>query len=508
MIDLHDLSVRFGETVALADVTLAIRPGEIVGLVGESGSGKSTLAYAAMGLLPDDADVSGSVRVDHRDPATDDRLRGGTVGMVFQEPSGALNPAMTIGAQVAETLRLHQRLFRRAARTRAAETLARVGLDMPPSRYPHQLSGGQRQRVAIAIAIAAGPRFLLADEPTTALDTGTQAAIVDLLVRLVREDGMGLLFVSHDLPLVANIADRLAVMRQGRIVENGPAADLLQAPQHAYTRHLLERVRHRPPPRAARPAAAPLLVVTGLTRLYPGGSGIRDVSFTVQTGEIIGVIGASGAGKTTVLRSVLALERPDAGRVLLAGEDLLAARGATLRALRRKVQAVFQDPAGSFDPRQTVARIVGEPLHLLPSSTFAEKRARVEAVLARVGIDPAAADRLPHRFSGGQRQRIALARALIVAPDLLVLDEALSALDVSTRADMLDLLAELGTALLFVSHDLAVMRGFADRLVVLHDGRVVEQGPTAAVLGEPQHPHTRALVAATPDLDAAMQRRS
>ncbi|RDE05274.1 nickel ABC transporter ATP-binding protein NikE [Sphingomonas aracearum] len=502
MIELREVSVRLGETLALDRVSLSVAPGEILGLVGASGSGKSTLAYAAMGLLPERAVLSGSVRVEGGDPAVMNALRGGAVGMVFQEPMTALNPAMTIGAQVAEAIRLHERVSRRAARRRAAEALARVGLDVPPGRFPHQLSGGQRQRVAIAIAIAARPRFLLADEPTTALDTVTQGAIVALLVRLVREERMGLLFVSHDLALVGGMADRIAVMEGGRIVEEGATSSVLRAPSHAATRRLLARALHRPAPRPDPVPGLPLLEVQGLTRRYTGGGGVEDVSFAIRPGEIVGLVGASGAGKTTILRNVLALEKPETGRVLLAGEDFHHARGSRLRALRRQVQAVFQDPAGSFDPRQTVGRIVAEPLHLVPSLAPAEVRSRVAAALARVGLDPGTAERLPHLFSGGQRQRIALARALVVEPQLLVLDEALSALDASTRADMLDLLSGLNVAMLFVSHDLALLRGFADRLLVLHEGRIVEEGATAEVLAHPRHPHSRALVDAMPDAGA------
>jgi len=520
LLSIEGLTVAYGGQVAVRDVSLAVAPGEIIALVGESGSGKSTVALAAMGLLPGSATTGGRITVagqalDRLGPRDLDRLRGRTVSMIFQEPLTALNPAMRIGAQVAEAIRLHGRVSRREADARAGEVLARVGLPAevaPPSRYPHELSGGQRQRVAIAIAIAAGPDLLIADEPTTALDVTTQAHVLALLRRLVAEDGMGLLLVSHDLAVVAGMADRIFVMKDGALVEEGPAAGLLADPRQPYTRTLVASARHRPA-RAAPPESAPLLEVCGVSRRHGALLAVDDASFTVGRGETVGLVGESGSGKTTLLRTILALDPPQAGDVLLGGESIVQARGAALRRLRRNVQAVFQDPGGSLDPRHRVERIVAEPLHLLDQRIDpAERRRRVEQALGQVGLSGADADRFPHQFSGGQRQRIAIARALIVEPALVVLDEAVSALDVSVRAGILDLLADLsarlGLSYLFVSHDLAMMRHVADRLVVLRKGRIVEQGRTADILARPAHAYTAELLAATPDLDAALARRA
>jgi peptide/nickel transport system ATP-binding protein len=526
---LRDLTVVYDGRPAVRHVSLAVDAGDVVALVGESGSGKSTVALAAIGLLPANAAVTGEVRIGTSllaalSEAERDRLRGGEIAMIFQEPMTALNPIMTIGAQVAETVRIHSDLSRRDARRRAEQVLARVELPRDYARrYPHQLSGGQRQRAAIAVAIAAGPKLLIADEPTTALDVTTQAQILALLRRLVQEDAMALLLVSHDLAVVAQTADRVIVMKEGETVEEGPPAILLGNPENDYTKRLIAASRHVP----ARPdppgnAGPPLLEVRGLIRDHAGRRNwlgrhdrhraVDDVSFTMARGETVGIIGESGAGKTSLLRVILALERPQSGDVLLGGSSILGARGAALRRLRRDIQVVFQDPVSSFDPRQRVEQIVAEPLHLLdipPDNT--ERRAKVKAALEQVGLSATDADRYPHQFSGGQRQRIAIARALIIEPALVVLDEAVSALDVSLRADILDLLASLSTrrglSYLFVSHDLSVMRHFADRLIVMKEGRIVEQGHTADILAAPASAYTVALLDATPDLDRTLAQR-
>lgn len=531
VLSLQALSIRYGGHQALENLSLDVAAGEIVGLIGESGSGKSTAALAAIGLLPEGATLTGKRLLGGRDwdglsPRQGDALRGRVAGMIFQEPLTALNPIMRIGAQVAEAVRQSRGLPARAARVEAAALLARVGLDpaaISPDRYPHQLSGGQRQRVGIAMAIAGKPRLLIADEPTTALDVTTQAQVMDLIVRLVREEGMGLLLVSHDLGLVGQVADRIAVLKQGVLVEEGTARDVLTRPKADYTCSLLEKAGHRPlRDHDIGPSDAPILAVEGLCRTHPGHRlglwqrsqpvrAVDDVSFTVAAGETVGIVGESGSGKSSLLRCVLGLDRPDKGRVLIGGQDIHRAGTSTLRSLRRKVQAVFQDPSGSFNPRQQVATIVAEPLHLLdePISPV-ERRERVANVLMQVGLPPQVADRYPHQFSGGQRQRIALARALIVEPALVVLDEAVSALDVSIRAEILDLLArlsaELGLSYLFVSHDLSVIRAVTDRVLVIKQGRIVEQGPTEAVLSAPQHPYTAQLLAATPDLQQVVAR--
>ncbi len=523
LLSFDNVGVTYRGQAALQGLSIDVGAGEIVGLIGESGSGKSTAALAAIDLLPGGAARTGTILIEGRDLASlpereRDAARGGAIGMIFQEPMRALNPLQTIGAQVAEAVRLHHDVGRQAARDEAAKLLERVGLPaskVASSRFPHQLSGGQRQRVCIAIAIAGNPRILIADEPTTALDVTTQARVIALLVELARERGMGLLLVSHDLALLGEVADRIVVLKSGQQVEAGPTRQILGSPQQAYTRTLIASARHRPDRSTPDAGAAPLLAVRSLDRSHrtrrtwrrqPPVKAIDDISFTVAAGETLGIVGESGAGKTSLLRTILGLDRPDGGSVTLDGADIFTLSRRDLRDHRRKIQAVFQDPAASLDPRQRVETIVAEPLYLLAEPISpSDQRARVEAILERVGLAPADADRLPHQFSGGQRQRIAIARALILKPKLVVLDEAVSALDVSIRADILDLLAslgrEFGIAYLFVSHDLSVMRAVTDRLLVLQNGRIVEQGPTAELLASPRHPHTRELVEASPDLD-------
>jgi peptide/nickel transport system ATP-binding protein len=528
LLTIEGLKVGFAAGEAVRGVDLALNAGEVLGLVGQSGSGKSLTALSILGLAPEGARVQGRIALNGRaldrlSEAELRRVRGRDVAVVFQEPSTALNPVMSIGAQVAETVRAHGRASRSEALAIARATLDRVGLDgVPLDRRPHQLSGGQRQRVAIAAAIALKPCLLVADEPTTALDAVTQAKVMALLLRLVREDGMSLLLISHDLGLVAGAADRIAVMRQGEIVASGSAVEVLVSDQ-PYVAALRQASAAHAPPTSAAVEGAPVLVADGLARDYsrrrfgatgPGrAAAVAGVSLSLRRGETVGVLGESGAGKSTLLRLLLGLEQPDAGQVRLAGEAFSGASAARQRRLRSLIQPVFQDPHGSFDPRWTVARLVAEPLALLDAPLSpAERRNRVEAALIRVGLPPEAADRYPHAFSGGQRQRIALARALIVDPQVLVLDEATSALDVITRAEILGLLAEqkaqLNAACLIVTHDLAVIRASADRVLVMQAGRVVEAGDTQTVLSAPRHPYTQALVAAAPDLEAALAGRA
>ncbi|MHA6344736.1 dipeptide ABC transporter ATP-binding protein [Roseivivax sp. CAU 1761] len=522
LLAIRDLDVSIGGLPVLERVALEVAPGEIVALTGESGSGKSMTALAVMGLLPQGARAAGSVALDGTDLlALSERdlctFRGEAMGMVFQEPMTALNPLMRIGDQVAETIRLHRRLPRRAAAELAHETLARVGLDpdvVPPGRYPHELSGGQRQRVVIAMAVALRPRLLIADEPTTALDVTTQAQILALLRDLVRQDGMGLLLITHDLAVVHDLADRLAVMEAGRVVEAGPASSIFAAPRHPYTRALLAASAHRP---ALAPPATygPLMECRGLERRHalprPHPFAKRQevtvlpgVTLTLRRGERVGLVGESGSGKSTLARLLLGLDRPTGGQVVLDGVPL-GAEGRMPADLRRRVQAVFQDPYGSFNPRHRVGRLVAEPLHLLDAPPEgAERQARVDRALADVGLPAGAARRFIHEFSGGQRQRIALARALITDPDLVILDEAVSALDVRVRARILDLIARLSAerdlGYLFISHDLDVVRGVVDRVLVMQAGEIVEDAPTERLFAAPDHPYTRALLAAAPRL--------
>ncbi len=521
LLEIQSLSVGIGKLPVLRDVSFSVARGEVVALTGESGSGKSMTALSVMGLLPPRAEASGRVRLGGSDVLSAPeaelcRMRGRAVGMIFQEPMTALNPVRTIGDQVAETILVHERTRRSAARARAAEALSRVGLPpdrFPLHRYPHELSGGQRQRVSLAMAIALRPGLLIADEPTTALDVTTQAQIIALLRDLVDDFGMGLLLITHDLPLVSDVADRVVVMQGGRVEESGPARALLTRPQAPYTRKLLAAARHRvdlPP----APPPSPLLQVSNVVRTYRTRSGllarkgtfraVDDVSLSVARGERVGIVGESGCGKSTLARAILGLEPLQGGTITLGGEPVWAGPRPN-PAVRRRIQAVFQDPYGSFNPRHRVERLVSEPFHLLDAPPRgADRAAAVAEALTAVGLHPADARKYPHEFSGGQRQRIAIARALIIRPDLILFDEAVSALDVSVRAQVLDLVADLcrrfQLGYLFISHDLSVVREVTDRVLVMQSGKVIEEGPTARVLSDPRHPYTRALIAAAPRL--------
>lgn len=525
LLSVEGLTLRVAGRAVVQDLSLSVGQGEIVALTGESGSGKSLTALAAMGLLPGGFDSAGRVLLAGTDMLTAPeaarcRLRGRAAGMIFQEPMTALNPVQTIGDQVAETILVHTRPPRAEARARAAAMLARVGLPpdrVPPDRYPHELSGGQRQRVCLAMAIALRPGLLIADEPTTALDVTTQAQILALLRGLVAEFGMGLLLITHDLAVVGDLADRIVVMQHGRLIEAGPARSLLADPRAPYTRMLFAAARHRvalPP----APPPAPLLEVREARRSYRGRGGIfgglfgprpvttalAGVSLSVARGERVGVVGESGCGKTTLARAILGLEALQGGTITLGGAPVWNGHRPD-PAVRRRMQAVFQDPYGSFNPRHRVGRSLAEPFHLLADPPRGAARARAVAeALRAVGLAPEDARRFPHEFSGGQRQRLAIARALIISPDLIVFDEAVSALDVSVRAQVLDLIADLcrrsALAYLFISHDLTVVRDITDRVLVMQAGRVVEEGPTAQVFAAPAHPYTRALLAAAPRL--------
>ncbi|MDT0684248.1 ABC transporter ATP-binding protein [Roseicyclus sp. F158] len=520
LLEIDALRLDIGSSPILSGVSLRVEPGRVLGLVGESGSGKSLTALSVMRLLPGGARLTGTARLGGEDLVTAserrlNRVRGAKVGMIFQEPMTALNPVQTIGRQVAETLRIHG-AGRGEAMERAAERLARVGLGperFPLSRYPHELSGGQRQRVCIALAIALRPDLLIADEPTTALDVTTQARILDLLHGLVREEGMGCLFISHDLAVISRIADDVAVMKDGRIVEAGPVADVLSAPRQSYTKALLEAAGHAPARRSGPAATREILRVDRAERHYPGprrglfgrGAPVRavdGVSFSLAEGETLGLVGESGCGKSTLARTILGLEPLDAGRIELFAQEMGPSFPGNLRA---GAQIVFQDPFASFDPRWRVHRLVSEPFHLVPDAPTGEARMeRVREVLTRVGLSPQDVVRYPHEFSGGQRQRIAIARAIVTGPRLVVLDEAVSALDVRVRSQILDLLArlrdELGLAYLFIGHDLSVVRAISDRVLVMKSGRIVEEGPAERVFGDPQHPYTQELLAAAPAL--------
>jgi peptide/nickel transport system ATP-binding protein len=512
LLEIDNLAVAIAGEAILKGVSLSIEAGETLGLVGESGSGKSMTALAAMGLLPDGAQASGRILFEGREITEADEsalcaMRGSRAAMVFQEPMTALNPVQRIGAQVAEIFRIHTKADRRAALAQARALLDRVGLSdagVGLERYPHQISGGQRQRVLIAMAIALKPRLLIADEPATALDATTQAEIIRLLRELVREERMALLFISHDLAAVAQISDRIAFMDEGAIVETTPAHGL-SALAHPISRALFAATGYRGKPRPLPPRAEPVLEAAELSKAYRNrGAAIKAaerVSLSIAKGETVGLVGESGSGKSTVARLVLALDRPDSGELRLCGAAFSGER-----VLRRRIQAVFQDPFGSFNPRHRVGRILAEPLQLDPSSR-GETLRRVAHMLAAVGLEPRDANRYPHEFSGGERQRIAIARALMIKPSLVVLDEAVSALDATIRASVLDLLQRmqetLGVSYLFISHDLGVVRAIADRIAVMRQGRIIEEADTETLFSRPQTAYTQKLIAATPVLDAA-----
>ena len=533
LLDIENLSLTIGDTQILKNMELSVAPGEVMGLVGESGSGKSMTALTVMRLLPHAARATGRVAFDGIDilAATEDQmcaLRGDDIGMVFQEPMTALNPVKTIGEQVAEGIRWHTKASRAEAEDRARKMLDRVGLPeakFPMSRYPHELSGGQRQRVVIAIACALKPTLLIADEPTTALDVVLQAQILDLLRDLVAESRMGLLLISHDLAVVTEMADRITILRHGEVMEAGDTARTLSEQLHPYTRQLAQASMHVPA--RARPhgieAGHPLLRVEGVTRDYPGrrtslfkrAPGIRavdDVSLSMAPGQSVALVGRSGCGKSTLARMILALDRPTSGTIRFRGETITGKSEAELKPARRDMQVVFQDPYGSFDPRQKVEKLVAEPLHVLEKKpTRAERREMVADALHEVGLGISDMDKYPHEFSGGQRQRLSIARAIITRPKLVVADEPVSALDVSIRAQILDLFAELnqklGIAYLFITHDLTVVRAITDEVLVMHDGKIVERGKTSEALDHPQSEAARALVTAAPNLHRAIAKR-
>ena len=527
LLTVDDLAVsyrtRHGDVHAVRDVSLHVDEGETVAVVGESGSGKSTTAAAVVRLLAPAARIErGTIDLLGRDvaqasPRELQAVRGLLVGLVPQDPTVSLNPVKRIGDQVAEVLRIHGLADRRAAGIEAVEALRRAGLPEPEVRarqYPHELSGGMRQRVLIAIALVARPRLLVADEPTSALDVTVQRQILDHLDTLTAETGTGVLLITHDLGVAADRADRIVVMSQGRVVEAGTPDEVLGSPREAYTRQLLAAA---PSLRGARPVSVPValdappaLEVRGLVKDFPlprsGGGGtlraVDDVSFRVPRGGTLALVGESGSGKSTTARLALRLAEPTAGQVLVGGRDVSHTRGSELRALRRQMQVVYQNPYSSLDPRWSVGQIVGEPLRAFGVGDRRTRATRTAELLDLVALPVSVAQRRPAELSGGQRQRVAIARALSVRPDLVVLDEPVSALDVSVQAQILDLLAELqrelGVTYLFISHDLAVVRQVAHDVVVLRQGRVVERGKVEDVFADPQHAYTAELLAAIP----------
>ncbi|MDQ0849184.1 peptide/nickel transport system ATP-binding protein [Arthrobacter sp. B3I9] len=592
LLDVEGMDVSTRDRVLVRNFNLQMQRGERIGLIGESGSGKSMTATALMGLLPEGVTASGSIRLGGGDEnlvaAADSRLRkirGKDMAMVFQEPLTALNPLMKVGPQVAEIMTKHRTVSgRAAANARAVELLASVKLPDPAEAakaYPHQLSGGQRQRAMLAMALANDPSLLLCDEPTTALDVTVQRQVLDLILESVQQRGTGLLFITHDLSVVANMCDRVLVMNNGQVVEEGTTEDVFARPEHPYTRGLLaasdldatdadgrlftvasaaayippapvktansgdpggeptpvgkvqagntsptgDRLPGQPAGRGVEAAAAtePVISVTDLVRTYHRGrtslfgkptevQALRGISFEVAAGQRFGVVGESGSGKSTLLRILAGLDQPSSGSVRVAGNEVAGAKESQLAQLRQQLQIVFQDPMGSLNPRMRVQDIVAEPL-LAPGQKVdsARQRKLVGEMLLAVGLPVDAAERFPHQFSGGQRQRISIARALICQPRVLVADEPVSALDVSVRAQVLNLLSDLvdeyQLTLVFVSHDLGVVRHVCDNVVVMNSGQIVETGSTAQIYEQPRHEYTRTLVNSSMSLRSELAAR-
>ncbi|MFJ2953465.1 dipeptide ABC transporter ATP-binding protein [Streptomyces sp. NPDC087270] len=567
MVEVADLRIDFrtesGTVRAVDGVGFTLRPGEALGLVGESGSGKSATAYALLGLhRGTGAEVSGTVRVAGTDVLTAPeeelrRLRGGVAAVVFQDPLSALDPYLAVGDQISEVYRVHRRVSRAAGRARAVEVLDRVGIPEAARRSrsrPHEFSGGMRQRALIAMALACEPRLIVADEPTTALDVTVQAQVLDLLHELRTGSDLALLLVTHDLGVAAGTVDRLLVLQHGAAVESGPTGEVLANPGHAYTRALLSAVPRLAPIAAeAEPAvegasvaeAEPspegvpdrekgsparelsgatvadprqggevLLEAAGLRKEFGRGRGrfaaVDGVDLVVREGETLGVVGESGSGKTTLGRMLVRLLDPTQGAVRYRGKDIVRLGERQLRPLRRELQMVFQDPVSSLNPRRSIGESIADPLRVAGDLTEQQITSRVGELLERVGLEPSWYHRYPHEFSGGQRQRVGIARALAPRPRLVVCDEPVSALDVSTQAQVVALLGELqrdlGLSLVFVAHDLAVVRQVSDRVAVMRAGRVVEEGTADEVYGNPRDPYTRRLLAAVPVLDPALAR--
>jgi peptide/nickel transport system ATP-binding protein len=545
LVRITDLSVSFatdaGDVRAVDGVSLEVAAGEVLAVVGESGSGKSVTAKTILGLLPETATTRGAVVLSSRDGTSSNdvialdkpglrRVRGRDAAMVFQEPSTALNPVYTIGWQIIEGLRAHEKLSRAEAKAKAIDILRRVGIPDPEHRidhYPHQFSGGQKQRIVIAQALVLEPGVIIADEPTTALDVTVQAEILDLLRRCRDEFGAAIVLITHNMGVVADLADRVAVMYQGEIVEQAPVAQLFGAPAHPYTRALLDAVprigqggahaRARAASRAPGWAEqTPVVEARDLEITYPGRlrqpgfRAVDKVSLAIRPGEVVGLVGESGSGKTTIGRAIAGLTRVTGGSLRVLDVEMNGVRERQLRPVRPRIGFVFQDPATSFNPLLTIAECVAEPLVVHGKASDARApRGKVDELLESVQLPKAYGDRFPHELSGGQRQRASLARALALDPELLIADEPTSALDVSVQARVLELFAELqeslGFACLFISHDLAVVDLLADRIAVLHRGKLVEEGTGEEVLGAPREEYTRRLLASLPVPDPAEQ---
>ncbi|MBE0580431.1 ABC transporter ATP-binding protein [Devosia sp.] len=528
LLEVHNLSVDFhtarGTVHAVRHVSWSVNRGETLAILGESGSGKSVSANAVMNILdrPPAQIVSGEIFYDGQDLLkvsyeTHRALNGKKIAMIFQDPLSHLNPVYTVGWQIVEMMTAHGRPAD-AARARALELIARVGIPDPEAalhKYPHQFSGGQRQRLMIAMALMLKPDILIADEPTTALDVTIQAEVLALLKELQAETGMGLVLITHDLGVVAEIADRVVVMSKGEIVEAGTPRGVYHNAQHPYTRQLIGAAPGKGEIRVLDSAEPVLLETRKLCKTYGKFTALHDVSLTLHRGQSLAVVGESGSGKSTLARAILRLEKADSGEALWKGRDLIAMKPGELLGVRREIQMVFQDPTQSLNPRMSVYQLISEgwDIHrLMPDR--AARQAKVAALLEQVGLAPEHAQRYPHQFSGGQRQRIAIARALALEPELIICDEAVSALDVSIQAQVIalldDLRKRLGISFLFIAHDLGVVRDFADTVIVMKSGEIVERGPTGDIFAAPQHPYTQRLLAANldPDPDIQAQRRS
>ncbi|MFD1815239.1 dipeptide ABC transporter ATP-binding protein [Rhodococcus gannanensis] len=516
------LRVEYGSegdpVVAVDGVGFTVSRGEVVAVVGESGSGKSTTAHAVIGLLSGSGRVTGGSvtfdgrRLDTLPERALEKLRGARIGLVPQDPTTSLNPVVRIGEQVAEVLRIHGLADRRTARIEALRILGEAGLDNPELRarqYPQDLSGGQRQRVLIGIALACRPDLVIADEPTSALDVTVQRRILDHLQARIAENGTAVLFITHDLGVAADRADRIVVMQHGRVVETGPARQVLSDPQHEYTRALIDAAPSLAdaPVRPSHGASEPLLTVANVSKTFridrrTSLDAVENVSFEVSRGRTLSLVGESGSGKSTTARIAIRLETATSGQVSFDGRDITTLRGRELRALRRRAQIVHQNPYASLNPKLRIRDIVAEPLAAFGIGTRDDRARRVAELLDQVALSAAHLDRRPAELSGGQRQRVAIARALALQPELLVLDEPVSALDVSVQAQILDLLGELqtelGLAYLFISHDLAVVRQVSDDVAVMRSGEIVEFGTTTDIFDNPQHEYTRSLLDAIP----------
>ncbi|TVU82979.1 ABC transporter ATP-binding protein [Corynebacterium aurimucosum] len=525
LLSVRDLNVSYstagGDVSAVQGVNLEVHPGQMTAIVGESGSGKTTSAMAAIGLLPSNATIdAGTITFDGRDITSLRRrewreLRGRRIGLIPQDPNNSLNPVQTIGASVEEGLRIHKVGTAAERKAKALELLERVGIDDPARRYhqyPHELSGGMKQRVLIAAAVALEPDLIIADEPTSALDVTVQKIILDLLDDMRAELGMGILFITHDLAVAGDRADRVVVMESGQLREEGLAATVLTNPRHDYTKRLLADAPSLTVADAGaaakanaitdRAAVEPLVRVEGLTQRFGDFTAVDDISFTVAKGSTHAIVGESGSGKTTTGRSIAMFNTPTSGSITVGGRDIVGLRGKALREERNNIQLVYQNPYGSLDPKQSIGQTVAEPLRNLKGARASAAKEKAKEFLDLVALNPDYYDRRPRELSGGQRQRVAIARAMIVEPELVILDEAVSALDVTVQAQILRLLArlqeELGLTYIFISHDLAVVNQISDTVSVLSKGQQVECGPTAEVFSNPQSPFTRKLIEAIP----------